>query len=66
MLVGNDLMGGPNSQLQVVAMNSSCSFYVLSDDKCHVGLVHYLKNVEGIGFPNEPKSNKALGDLKPC
>lgn len=57
MLIGNDVLGGPNSKLEVVAMNATHSFYVLSDRVGHVALVQYLKNIEGIGFPGEPKSN---------
>ena len=57
MLLGNDLMGGPNLQLEVVAMNAGYSFCVLSDRMGHVALVQYLKNIEGVGFPPEPRSN---------
>lgn len=57
MLIGNDVLGGPNSQLEVVAMNAGYSFYVVSDRMGHVALVQYLKNIEGIGFPGEPKTN---------
>ena len=57
-LIGNDVIGGPNSLLQIASMNAQCSFYVLHDNKGHVALVQYVKNVEGCGFPTEPKTNQ--------
>ena len=61
VLIGNDLMGGVNAKLEILSMNAAKSFYVLGDDEGHVACVHYLKNVEGTGYPPEPLANAATG-----
>ena len=58
LLVGNDLVGGPNAKLEILGMNASRSFYVLGDNDGHIACVQYLKNVEGAGYPPEPMANQ--------
>jgi hypothetical protein len=57
MLIGNDLIGGPNAKFQIMMMNSQCSAYVLMDRKGNTGLVHYVKNIEGAAYPAPPVAN---------
>lgn len=52
MLIGNDIMGGSNSLLNVVSLNSTYSFYTVVDNKTNdIGLIHYLKNSEVTSLP---------------
>ena len=57
MLLGNDLLGGPNAKFQIVMMCATHSAYLLCDNKGATGVVHYLKNVEGANFPVPPVAN---------
>ena len=39
LLIGNDVIGGVNSKLEIVTLNAKYSLYVLSDVKGHVAVV---------------------------
>lgn len=52
MLIGNDIMGGRRSLLNIVSTNGSYSFYTVVDNETNdIGLIHYLKNSEVTSFP---------------
>jgi hypothetical protein len=52
MLIGNDIMGGKNSLMTIVTMNSNYAFYtVVNNQTNEIGLIHYLKNSEVTSFP---------------
>ena len=57
MLLGNDVIGGLNSKLEIVTMNARFSAYFLADKKGNTGLVHYIKNIEGAAYPAPPVIN---------
>lgn len=54
LLLGNDLIGGPNAKFEIVTMSSSCSAYLLMDKAGNTGVVHYVKNIEGAAYPAPP------------
>jgi hypothetical protein len=39
LLIGNDVIGGVNSKLEIVTLSAKYSLYVLSDVKGHVAVV---------------------------
>ena len=47
MILGNETIGGANAKLGIVACNAFQSVYVLQDKAFNLGLVPYLKCVEG-------------------
>ena len=65
MIIGNDVMGGINAVFGVVCMAAMQSVYVLQDDQLNLDVVPFLKNVECVGFPPEPKANVVTQDHSP-
>ncbi len=57
MLLGNDMIGGPNAKVSIIMMSAMYSAYVLCDRKGTTGIVHYIKNIEGAAFPAPPLTN---------
>lgn len=39
MLLGNDLLGGPNAKIQIVSMSATHSSYLLSDSDGNIGVM---------------------------
>ena len=64
MLLGNDLIGGPNARFEIVTMSAAHSAYLLTDKKGNTGIVHYLKNIEGAAYPQPPITNQVQAPPK--
>lgn len=59
LILGNSTVGGINAKVGIVAHCAFQSLYVLQDKHFNVGVVPYVKNVEGSDFPAKPVTNVA-------